>query len=39
MNMYQFGLAVAKVFELDNTLVTQVPTSPDLPSKNPLLKG
>ena len=34
MNMYQFGLAVAEVFELDNTLVTQVPTSHDLPSRN-----
>ena len=39
MNMYQFGLAVAKVFELDNTLVTQVPTSPDLPSKNAAPEG
>ena len=34
MNMYQFGLAVAEAFDLDNTLVTRVPASPNLPSKN-----
>lgn len=34
MNMYQFGLAVAKVFDLDKGLVIPGPDLSDLPSKN-----
>ena len=34
MNMYQFGLAVAKVFDLDKGLVIPSPDLSDLPSKN-----